>query len=343
MKKKTSNEWPKEALDSLKPPTIYEHQLVPYMRGGRSKRPLYLNESYIMCFSGPRGSGKSMSLSYVAMLALAQGMKVWLNYPLAFTIVRKDGMMQYMKADKLNFDDIMKLSPEFRGGLIGIDEYQDWDSAYMFQSTQSRLLHAMWAQIRKNQLSMAYVSKKLWWVGLKTREETDIEINCMDAAKTGGGYSKYDKGEIIYWDTKDVSGNWTGYMNYDRPVSYPFRFYAKPVWGSYNTSYRFDFMEAIRGVKLALTKRIIGDGNEDDAEDDDSHCLTYHQMKDIAQKLVSENKRVPPSAMWNQLGVRDQDTMTETREMLNDWGVEERIFNGQKYFVVSKPKLKIHK
>src|SRR3972149_5378906 len=74
----------------LNPPTVYESQLFP---GGdvfdlAKGSVLDLCESTMLCFSGPRGGGKTASLAYAGMKALAGGQRVWLNFPLEFYLIR---------------------------------------------------------------------------------------------------------------------------------------------------------------------------------------------------------------------------------------------------------------
>jgi hypothetical protein len=275
---------------NLHPPTIYTQQFWPDT-GGKKGRGLSLTESMCGCVSGSRGSGKSETLTYIGISAMASGQKCWANYPITAKLVDGEGNEFLARSTPLNFDELFNLDPSFRGGVIIIDEYQDWDSNYDIRSTQSKVLHAMWAQIRKNDISFYYAAKKFRWVGIKTRDETDIEINCHDAAKTPAGFGKYQKGELINWTVWDESGNWTGKMADEYPVPYTFKFYAKPIWGAYDTRHRFDFWEAIQGIKIEKTKRIIDKANHDESYEQEDTELMERERHQSEKPSVAEARR----------------------------------------------------
>lgn len=308
-------------------PTLYYEQLFgPILstpNGHKQQRHVRLDEAYIWAFGGARGAGKSESLDYLGVKAMASGLPVWANFPIKFYFVDRWDRSHTLESKPLYFKDIFKLSPDLHGGWILIDEYQDWDNALMFMSTQSRLLQAFWAQIRKNDLSFAYGSKKLKWIGYKTREETDIDVICRDSFFSDG-YGKLDRGEVIYWNIMDLSGMWTGRPFEEHPVIHHKRLYAKILWGSYDTKLRFDLFEALKGVKLNLEKEQIG-GAQDEPID-------YDLIEMKVNRLFNEREKIQPTDLKAALGIRNQFRWSEIKTFLPNIGVEQRGSLSRPYF-----------
>jgi hypothetical protein len=306
-------------------PDIHEDQIFGVIDPENTQYGADVNESYIWGVSGVRGSGKSETLDFLGVRALAMGLPVWSNFPIKFRLLQHHKQPMTLEAMPLIFQDLFSISSDLYGGLIIIDEYQDWDNALSFMTTQSKLLHAFWAQIRKNQLSFAYGSKKLRWIGLKTREETDIEIGCQDAAKTPKGRRLYKRGERIYWDYKDWSGNWTGKAYEDDPITYPYTFEAKFLWGSYDTNQRFDIFEAMRGLKLDLDKTVISDK-------DQNAKIDLEATERMIESLFSKEERIKASEIYDLVGANGSKEKTAVSRLIKDMGGKEVIWAGCKYF-----------
>jgi len=315
-------------------PTLDERQFIPdspNIMGGEGYE-ISIYEPYIAGISGPRGGIKSGTLSYLAMVFLAHGLKVWLNYPLQFYLVR-NARKELLKSHTLDFNELFTMSSEFQGGLIGIDEYNDWDNSYNFNSVQSKILYGMWGQIRKNDISFYYVSKFLENIGRKTRDETDIEIACMDACKLPFGRGKFKRGELCTWDITDLSGNWTGrpWMKYRDPP-YQNEFYHRAIMGSYDTRLRFDIFEAMRGIKLDLRKRLIGD--EGQGEDE----YNWDDIKQRAGQLFAQARRWRAADFWAAFGIKNSMAKSEIARFLEDTlGMSRTMSNGANYFTMREP------
>ena len=310
-------------------PTLHEDEIFESSySAGVQEYGADIDECYIWGLSGVRGSGKSMTLAWMGIRALAMGLPVWSNFPIRYKLLRHQHDPVILESIPLNFNDLFKLSPDYYGGLIVIDEYQDWANALSFMSTQNKILNSVWAQIRKNQLSFAYGAKKLRWIDLKTREETDIEICCRDANKTPGGRFTYKKGEMIYWDFKDWSGNWTGTSYEDDPMVIQQKFFAKPIWGAYDTNQRFDILEAMRGLKLDLTKTVISDKDPNDNPDMVNRELTE-------EMLLSTFKRehtIRGTELFDLIGLETTKQKTVVTRLIKDMGGQEIYKGGTRYF-----------
>lgn len=289
-------------------------------------------ESYIYAFCGPRGSGKDESLSLIAILFLASELPVWLNYPLKFYYKRNgDEHYKLYEAQLLDMNKLLNHSTEYEGGLIGISEYQDWDNAMRSQTNQSLLLHAFWGQIRKGDLSFAYTTKRLEDIAGKTSSETDIVTTCQDHTEIIEDY-EYDhprgRGALVLWNPIiDMSGYLTRRMNtFLKPMLQPM--YC--LWGCYNTKERFDFFEAMRGVKFDFEKRVIGDG--DDSED--YIHIDYEVIKHRTQEIFQSYDKIAPSDFWDTIGIDYNNAQKNKikKYLENEMGIVSRQQAGHWYF-----------
>ena len=300
----------------LNPPTIYQSNLFPT---GNVCDPdegslLDMCTSMIVAFSGPRGGGKTLSLTYAAIKALAGGLDVWLNYPLAFYYVRDlagKKEPELLQAKLLDLKEFLAMKSNVRGGLIGLDEYQDIASAYSFNSTKNRLLAATWAQIRKLDLSFYYTSKFHKWVDTRTRDELDVELACVDAYRTPWGKKRYGRGEVIFWQMADWSGMATGYQFEQNPILRPFKLYGKPFWGAYPTRFRIDIFESLRGMQLDLQKDVISDKFE-------TSDLNYEEIVYRVKGLFERLKRWRPNDLWEELQVFSRKEQQAVKRILRN-------------------------
>jgi hypothetical protein len=309
-------------------PTIHEDQIfgVSPPGGGVLDYGADVDESYIWGVSGVRGSGKSQTLCYMGIRALALRLPVWSNFPIKYRLLQHHKDPIIVESTPLNFKELFSLSANFFGGLILIDEYQDWANALSFMTTQNKILNGIWAQIRKNQLSFAYGAKKLRWIDLKTREETDIEIGCKDASKTPKGRRLYGKGEKVYWDFKDWSGNWTGKGYEDFPITHPYTFEAKFIWGAFDTNQRFDIFEAMRGLKMDLTKTVISD------KEPENDNINREQIEKMMVSIFGREHVIKATEMYDILGLITNKQKSVAARLVKDMGGTEVFKGGCRYF-----------
>lgn len=308
-------------------PTLHEDQLFdtaynPYAGGFGAD----VDESYIWGVSGVRGSGKSMTLAYLGVRTLALGLPVWSNFPIKFKYLQHHKDPVILESTPLNFKELFALSPDYFGGLVLIDEYQDWANALSFMTTQNKILNSVWAQIRKNQLSFAYGAKKLRWIDLKTREETDIEIACKDASREPSNRFKYRRGQMVYWDIKDWSGNWTGHAYEDDPITYPQKFAAEFIWGAYDTNQRFDIFEAMRGLKIDLEKTVISD------KEPENDNINREEVEKMLIGLFKRDHSIRASELFDTIGISNVKQKSVVSRLVKDMGGKEVYKGGIRHF-----------
>jgi hypothetical protein len=244
-------------------PVIHARQLkAAPVQNGKHARGVNLLDGYIICFSGPRGGMKTISLTYLGICAKAAGLNLYSNYPIKFILAHDTGKRELMESQLVDMKMLIMEADKIKDGILLLDEYQDIAGAYTFQSTKNRILAAHWARIRKQQMSLAYTSKFVDWTDTRTRDELDVEINCHDVWRLPWGYGKFGKGEKALWEAKDLSGLWTGETFRKTGMIYSSLEYLKPIWNSYDTRYTVDIWESMRGVDLDLEKMHLSDKKE---------------------------------------------------------------------------------
>lgn len=304
-------------------PTIYEQQLWPKLSSAKKKTmPLdIMAKSYIAALTGPRGGVKSGSLAYLGIWAMAKQHRAITNLPIKCNLVRHNGDKEILQSEPLDIE-ILIMEPElYAGSLILWDEYQQFDRSGSHMTTQHQLLISQWEQIRKQEISFVYVSKRINLIPGDIAWETDLEINCMDVSNSA-------KGEIdgtrVGWEIKDLSGLWSRRMfDPNNPVIYRAGFYHRAIMGAYDTSQRFDPIEAKRGFKVDLNKRVISDKEEDFDIDD------FRQP--IAELFKVKDKYWLPELLAK-LGVRDLKLKKEISALMHRMGFDMGVSAGQKYF-----------
>jgi hypothetical protein len=300
-------------------PTLYEVQLTPaFPAEVGTIRSINLTDTYITALTGPRGGIKSGSLAYCAIKYMAAGLPAWTNMPVKCNLVRRDGSIELLESRDLDFEQLFKHAEEYHGGMVGIDEYQQWDRSGRAMTTQHLVLMGLWEQIRKLDLSFYYVAKRIDLVPGDIAWETDIELNCSDITPMP------KSGEVCLWQIKDLSGLWTRQMfDPKNPIYYKHRFYHRAIWGAYDTRQKFDFYEAMRGVKMNLEKRVVGDGGS-------SGELDFDQIKRVTQEVFQSYDKIQPSQLWETLNIRNTRQMSRAKEYLQaELGLVTRITNGK--------------
>ncbi|KKN17306.1 hypothetical protein LCGC14_0967150 [marine sediment metagenome] len=298
-------------------PLIYEWQLralcYSEMDGEfGSYRVLSPFESFVYGITGPRGAGKDESLTLLAMIYLANGQPVWLNYPMKYYLKREGAEeAELLEAQPLDMDKWLNHSEEYEGGFIGISEFQDWDNSFRQMGNQSLIIHSWIDQIRKLECSFGYTAKRLEDVGGKTVSETDMNICCMDVTDSielQDGVPHGDGAMVKWFPLIDMSGKLTKRMGAWLPPKLQ-PMYA--LWGSYNSAQKFDFFEAMRGVKFDFTKRVIGDGN--------GHAdIDLEEMKNRTLEILQSQPNIQAGDLWETLGVKNPQHMRQIGNLLEN-------------------------
>lgn len=243
---------------------------------------LKIGAATVIAATGLKGSGKSSTLALLTAKALAAGMPVWSNMGVKFYLVRQDGSLIFLQTLPLDWEAVLILSKELRGGALVIDELSYYASSRLSSSVRNRIINAAVNQVRKRALDFYTSVKWLRQIDVNIREELDCHISCEDYALSARGQEMHlDKGCIIKQQYRDISG-WSGQPisrvnhtsrkelgfipidNFD-PLGEPIykdagqtmEFQSRFTWPLYNSYEVVDTATAFQKVRLDLEEIVI--------------------------------------------------------------------------------------
>lgn len=238
---------------------------------------LSLEDSYIIAFTGRRGSGKTTLMTFLAVWAVIFENKHLLsNYPIEFNVrrYRPDGKtyLQHVKSEDLDFTKLITFNPEYKSVLILLDEAADVVSHLASQSWKNRLLAAFVRQIRKNDISLVLATQDFMMIDKQLRWQVDIEVKCADYSRYGGQPGLL-RGSVLDEDMYDHSGVWTNQTTEDRiwrgEDPRVCQYMVRPcfLWGdkeknikpAFDSWYQINILENLRKYDLQQSKIEIGD------------------------------------------------------------------------------------
>lgn len=240
-------------------------------------RVLRLGESSVISCSGLRGSGKSLTLAYLICKALAIGMTVFSNLNVRFCLRRYDGSMEKLSSLPLDWNALYKMDEGLSNGAVVIDELQYFGDSRKSGSVKNQILNSVIMQVRKRELDFYYSVKNLKWVDVRLRFETDFEFACEDAHRLYPAQAR-NKGEIIMWRFRELSGILTGHTWDERAEGdgnrgylgsrheQVYQFDAFPFWWVYDTKDVVSLEDAFTKVRLDLDERVISNKPQRQAE-----------------------------------------------------------------------------
>lgn len=205
-------------------------------------------------FSGARGSGKTLSMTYFALCFLARGFKVWSNYPISFNFRAGDEYpVRHYEAIPLDMRSLYTFDEQLNEGIVCIDEINLWASNRRSMSVANRLINSTMQLIRKRRLSFLFTVQDFNWLDSQLRWQTDLLFRCRDLYH----WTHAEPGVNISWKVEDLSGLTTGVPFAEFPKVFEWNFYGKPIWPFFDTEHEFDIMAANRPVELQLGKQVI--------------------------------------------------------------------------------------
>ena len=234
-------------------------------------------DSYIWCFTGVRGSGKSISMTYSALLcAWKYGLRLISNYPIECRLVLMNGKSHPVQAEELDLYKLLCFDNEYHDCLILIDEAPDVISHMAAMTWKNRLLNIFVRQLRKNHNSLFLGAQQFELIDKSMRWQTDILAECNDASRQYGWGTEH-RGKCILLKLKDNSGMWTG-KSYDTAVflqrqqlvkafvdpALKMKIYPRVLWGDenhkpvYDTYYIQDVWESLKKVDIKLMSYSVG-------------------------------------------------------------------------------------
>jgi len=229
---------------------------------GSNKRGRSLNlgrDSYIWCFAGPRGAGKTSLMSYIAeQCAYLYDKRIISNYPIKLQVwSEKAKRIIDIESEPLELGKLLMFDQSYCGAIIVIDEAPQIINRLATMTWKNRLLDLWLQQIRKNNNSLLYASQNEFWVDNELRWQTDIITNCRDASIIN---SDHQKGSVILTQTRDMSGLWTGYSYDEKPrIIKKQRHITKLIWGTFDTLHKNDVFASLAKVKMNVGEIQVGE------------------------------------------------------------------------------------
>ena len=214
----------------------------------------YPEKSFVVCYVGSRGSGKTLSMTYWAALELIKHKRVWSNYPISFSFRWPDGFVEDFASEPLNMDALYVFDNELANGTVFIDEVTLWSDSRRSMGVVNRLLNSIFTLIRKRKLSFYLTTQSFEWLDRRMQFQTDALVSCFDMHYIN---AHYEKGAHISQTSKDLSGYFTGFQYKDTQKEYKQIFHGKFLWGAYDTNQEFDVLGAMASVKLKLGTKVI--------------------------------------------------------------------------------------
>lgn len=266
-------------------PILYAKDIV--CLPGDGHHVVTLGDSWVIAFTGVRGSGKSIALAYTIARALIAGLTVWSNMNVKFKLVEGPKRTRICETTPLDWDAVYALEGTIHHGAIAIDELQYFVDSRASLTMGNRLINAVVNQIRKRSLDFYYTVKDIGWLDKRLVWETDIEIKCWDTHMSN---PSIPKGHHFKWRAFDHSGTWTGvpcqYRNYEPSGEYKCQGWDR-LWPIYSTEKIIDYIEAQQRVKLNAGTRVVGHG-------DDQHFLEVQTLQGLVHNMrLSGRTEVP--------------------------------------------------
>ncbi len=276
--------------------------------------------SVVVVWCGPRGSGKTLSMSVEGAIALVNGMPVWANYPISFDVRYSAGRIVHYESIPVEIEDLITFKPEIRDGLILLDELNLWASNRGHAGMVNRLLNSWIQLIRKRGLSLQITTQSFHSLDIMIRWQCDLSITCKDLHFSN---HRLPEGAAIGQRLTDQSGMFTGHDMYEWGKPGPEEFKrnsryrtlnGRRFWGIYDSWTEFDILQAMTKYQVNRAVRTIGQ--------DDMTGAYEAGSGDWAQDLAATIKNDYPRG-----GVFDQASLFEQLQSRGATGGKRRLAN----------------
>ena len=279
--------------------------------GKRSGHGINLDvDSYVLAFVGPRGAGKTATMSlFAAKAMLIWGKRVISNYAIKFRGVDIHGKSKVYQSEPLDIFELLTFDGKFNGCIFLLDEAASLISHMASTTWRNRLLSLFFQQIRKGRNSLMYSVQNSAWVDKSLRWQVDCIFWCRDASRRySDGHLK--RGQVFLMDVQDISGQWTGYSYDEREIMYPFKVKGQKLWDVYDSYETQDVFESLARVDMQRSSRKVGPGQTSKV---DSKCL--EAATSIIQELMSREEKTAWSrdffAACGPLSATEKNTLTK--------------------------------
>lgn len=262
-------------------------------------------DAYIWVYTGPRGAGKSLAMTYFAAKAVyLYDARLVSNFPISFVLNRIDGRSTYYEAEPLDFYKLLCFDSDYRHCIILIDEAPDIISHMASMTWKNRLLNIFVRQIRKNMNTLFLGAQQFTLIDKSMRWQTDIIIRCQDAFRKYGSSQGLVRGACILMDVYDNSGQWTGQgrnIVYDGQLDMmepedSLELPGKSIWGAYDTYFQQDIFESLKRVDMQMGSYAIRDTKQTEE--------IASNLRDVAPKVMEfvGKGKISSTAFYKSLG-----------------------------------------
>lgn len=291
-------------------------------------------DSYIWSFTGTRGAGKSIAMTYYAgMASYLWDMRLVSNYPIAFNL-KQGNNTKYIEAEMLDMYKLLCFDEDYKHCLILIDESPDIISHMASMTWKNRLLNIFTRQLRKNMNSLFLGTQQLGLVDKSMRWQTDIVVRCQDAFRKYGGGSGLDRGACILLDFYDHSGQWTGEAinaDWDSQLdmiepSDSLELPGAVIWGAFDTYYQQDIFESLRKVDMKIGAYEVGNSEQID------HSNSIRLALPVVSAILGDGQSVESNEFYSTIGVENGKEKLVLAKALKDCGMVTSKNGRFKYF-----------
>ncbi len=282
--------------------------------------------SWIFGFCGPKGSGKTLSMTYFLAWLMVEGKRVFSNYPIRFNGIDRFGNIKEYASEQLSFEELYGLSENLSNCVVSIDELPLYAESRTSMKVANRVINYTLMMARHRGMSFFYTTQRFGWVDNRIQYSTDVRVECKDAAKLYGQHQGCKAGQVILLDLMDWSGQWTGrpFDEYPKVFSYRLK-QADKYWGTYDSYYIIDPFEASRGVTI-LSDRFEVDTRRNGGNGANSILSQYQgRIVNCFSSLAGEGTtRVEANPLWDMIECEDDGMRKELGKWLNNSGVEKK-------------------
>jgi energy-coupling factor transporter ATP-binding protein EcfA2 len=231
--------------------------------------------SLVVAITGPRGSGKTLLMTYLAIIDMKRGRSVLANYNIGGRV--RTGLVQ---SQPLNFENLLAMSESLQQCVACIDEINLWFDSTRWMTQGNKLLGILLQQMRKRSMSLYYTSQNFRWNENRLRWQTDLLVFCQDMCRTPEGMEqKLSPGEYIRISIMDLSGYLTG-KPYDQSGEVTSAILeSKPIWQYYDTYNVVDPWQAMSKVELKRPKLTVDIGGARKEQQEEE----YEPMPSLAE------------------------------------------------------------
>jgi len=241
----TSDQYEEEEITEYDDPGDLVDAVAQEYSGPSSGGPF--PREYVVFYSGPRGSSKTLQLARHSLLALKQGIKVFTNLEL---YPEKAGIKNLPQPVDLQF--LLSFDESLTDAVVTISEIDTWFDQMRQTSTGSRLGGKFLQQLRKKGLRVFFDSQD-YLPGNIMRQVDKLVIGHDFVFTDWGREHQLPEGTTFYYDCWDYSGRFTGHRGrYWREALY----HAEKVWPLFNTYKIHDPWEFTRKFEIVGGKMI---------------------------------------------------------------------------------------